>query len=909
MGKQVFFDQRNQIIVTYSHASNLWKDLTMHIRCIYEATYYGNFSGYNIYFDDGKKRFYKADHVKILDRIKTLDLSERSVYINSKFTLASAVIQYSQGFYQVINKKSTFITKDIQFHSSNYKGIHGYFMAIAAYAQKICNTNEPLYYLTKNYNRIELSEESILVDYCRGVFTKAPDNKQIIAPFDFNQSQYQAIENAMNYSISVIEGPPGTGKTQTILNLIANIIYRKKNCAIISNNNTAIANIYQKLQEEGLAFIAAKLGNYSNIEEFFEFNHDRELTDYLKKSNHGVSSDIEKQFNELNIIMKRVQTFKINIATLNSELNAVITEQSNQKIAIEELCLINENLSSGDYQTLISRIEKPRRIHFIERLIIKLKFKIKIKSYDIIQLISTLEYHFYQKRIKELKQKISFYQNELERCHYTSIDNQIKVLSKQILMNQIVEYYANHSFVEFNPRNYKNNYHGFVKRYPIVISTSHSLLNNAPKGFSFDYVIIDEASQGDLLSSILAISCARKLVVVGDSKQLQHIEEERFIEEAKRLSIELGIPKSYRYECNSILKSVRNSIPNVPVTLLKEHYRCAPDIINFCNQMFYNNELIPMTINSGVHIEIIKTVPGNHARKNPTGSGFYNQREIDELKDILKNKNLSKTGVITPFRCQANKITDEFINTELEADTVHKFQGRQKDEIILSFVVNSLDKSPEQVENYLFDFITNEKLFNVAISRGKNKVTIIVSDSIYQSRNNIIHDFIQYAEYLYGSQVTKESTITSIFDYLYSINQSKRIELYKRNSNGYQTELLMRKVIEKVLQNHQTIGYITHMRLAKIINNTDGLNEQERQYVLHPWTHVDVTFYHKVTKELLFVLEVDGIHYHEQNEKQSIHDEVKNRVLKNNHISIYRFKTNESNEEQRLQNIFNNYVH
>lgn len=43
-----------------------------------------------------------------------------------------------------------------------------------------------------------------------------------------------------------------------------------------------------------------------------------------------------------------------------------------------------------------------------------------------------------------------------------------------------------------------------------------------------------------------------------------------------------------------------------------------------------------MTKNSGNHIEVIKSVPGNHARSNPYGSGLYNQREIDEIENVLK---------------------------------------------------------------------------------------------------------------------------------------------------------------------------------------------------------------------------------------------------------------------------------
>ena len=110
----------------------------------------------------------------------------------------------------------------------------------------------------------------------------------------------------------------------------------------------------------------------------------------------------------------------------------------------------------------------------------------------------------------------------------------------------------------------------------------------------------------------------------------------------------------------------------------------------------------------------------------------------------------------------------------------------------------------------------------------------------------------------------------------------------------------MRDDIKEVLKDHYYINFSMHTRLGKIINTTDEFSPEEK-YILHPWTHVDFLFYNRVFKESLFVLEVDGIRFHEQDKKQSIHDDIKNRVLNKNNIPIYRFKTNESNEKARLE--------
>ena len=67
--------------------------------------------------------------------------------------------------------------------------------------------------------------ESALATYLSGAPLEASAAAPtLIFPFSSNDSQRRAIDTALRHRISVIEGPPGTGKTQTILNLIANIV-------------------------------------------------------------------------------------------------------------------------------------------------------------------------------------------------------------------------------------------------------------------------------------------------------------------------------------------------------------------------------------------------------------------------------------------------------------------------------------------------------------------------------------------------------------------------------------------------------------------------------------------------------------------------------------------------------------
>ncbi len=115
-------------------------------------------------------------------------------------------------------------------------------------------------------------EDSVLAAFLSGKYERecVEKNTSIVYPFGFNLSQKKAVDNALCNPISIIEGPPGTGKTQTILNIIANAVMRGESVAVVSSNNSATANVLEKLKKYGVDFIAAPLGSSANREAFIE---------------------------------------------------------------------------------------------------------------------------------------------------------------------------------------------------------------------------------------------------------------------------------------------------------------------------------------------------------------------------------------------------------------------------------------------------------------------------------------------------------------------------------------------------------------------------------------------------------------------------------------------------------------
>ncbi|WP_243156268.1 AAA domain-containing protein [Clostridium sp. C2-6-12] len=118
-------------------------------------------------------------------------------------------------------------------------------------------------FIISQYQRMTaISPDSVLAKYLNHkTIKRTTHSSQIIFPFGFNISQKEATEKALNNQISVIEGPPGTGKTQTILNIIANAVMEEKTVAVVSNNNSATLNVLEKLKKYNVDFIASYLGN------------------------------------------------------------------------------------------------------------------------------------------------------------------------------------------------------------------------------------------------------------------------------------------------------------------------------------------------------------------------------------------------------------------------------------------------------------------------------------------------------------------------------------------------------------------------------------------------------------------------------------------------------------------------
>jgi hypothetical protein len=302
---------------------------------------------------------------------------------------------------------------------------------------------------------------------------------------------------------------------------------------VISNNNTAVENVYEKLAEEKLAFLAASLGSRANVIQFFENDRQALLAEFLEQKPVPLTDKELKRMDDLSRMIKRIQEVEVETAMLESQLTELQHEKRYYELVTDIKSGMKVGLSSTTCISLILRLQETRKLWFLERWIMAFRLRLKKWNADINALIRHIEQMYYISRAKELTHQIESNRQFLKSQHREQITKELQILYRRMLEQYFFEHYSKLPVKTFIADNYLRDFKGFQQRYPVVLSTSHSLHNNAPHGFTFDYLIIDEASQGDLLSSTLAMICAKNLVVVGDSRQLQQIDEEMLFEQSE----------------------------------------------------------------------------------------------------------------------------------------------------------------------------------------------------------------------------------------------------------------------------------------------------------------------------------------------------------------------------------------
>ena len=171
-------------------------------------------------------------------------------------------------------------------------------------------------------------------------------------------------------------------------------------------------------------------------------------------------------------------------------------------------------------------VERKQKIGLLFRIKGFLQYGISNAGFhrqDITRIITTFLAMYYRAKEAELTARIAEIENFLQSID----DNLLGDLCDQsmaLLRDKLaIKYMGKDSRVVFCEEDLWKNPYDVLNEYPVLLSTTFSSRNSLKEDVVYDYLIMDEASQVDIATGALALSCARNVVIVGDTKQLPNV--------------------------------------------------------------------------------------------------------------------------------------------------------------------------------------------------------------------------------------------------------------------------------------------------------------------------------------------------------------------------------------------------
>ncbi|MEB2786506.1 AAA domain-containing protein [Algoriphagus persicinus] len=287
----------------------------------------------------------------------------------------------------------------------------------------------------------------------------------------------------------------------------------------------------------------------------------------------------------------------------------------------------------------------------------------------------------------------------------------------------------------------------------VVGMTIHELLKNHKK---FDFILVDEASQMDIVSGIHFLASSTKTIFIGDHMQLPNISK---IPNTK-FSVSIF---------DLLLKTYQTS-------MLLTTYRFNQSICDYISPNFYEGKLIcgESVKDNFLVVDRSSDQNGSYLDEilSPEAMFFlHTEEEVDfllnkeqanitaDLIDKLVSAGVAKNeiGVIAPNNMQVNYIKKVLSARKLDwkgiqIETVNKFQGQEKDVIIFSSVVTMLDSDKAR-----YDFFLDIRRFNVAVSRARKKIIVMGNRNLFEASSTLFDGAEKVGDYL-----AKAKTINAI---------------------------------------------------------------------------------------------------------------------------------------------------
>ncbi len=584
-----------------------------------------------------------------------------------------------------------------------------------------------------------------------------------------NLSQDKAIVSALNQN-TIIWGPPGTGKSQTITNILTNILMFNKTALVVSQKKAALEVLKNRMEslEIFCLFILndremnkkkfyEPMKNYINFLENFNLNAEERMIKII--------SDKEKELMKLtNSIMKN-DLVEENIILFsefdkangyNEELlNNLIMLDHNIKFNIEELRKIkNKKNKMVKHIIKYNNLQKNKHQYSSK----KIKQQINIVANNFIDKPIDLD-HFLVNKDKinpQLWNKLDLLKHNNDRKNKSWINdhNNLKIIIAKKIIEKIKNFdlslKAKYNDFALDVRAASLDPAVLIKKhadiikiiYPVIITTPETDLQSWTKG-EFDYALLDESSQIYLEKGLPILYLAKIKILAGDDQQMQP---------SKWFASKLDNEENPFGKIESLLDYA--VAKGVYALLLDKNYRSSfASLMTFNSQIFYKGELDVVDTwkenNDFLPIEVIN-VEG-------VWKNSKNDKEIDEvIKQTLFNINKFQKIIILAFNAsQQLAIETKIIESHPELEqaineqkilirNIENIQGDEGDLLIASI---AYDKNTKLHATYVAK-PGGKNALNVATSRAKDKMIVIKSINSEDIINNTSEDIMVFKEWL-----------------------------------------------------------------------------------------------------------------------------------------------------------------
>jgi very-short-patch-repair endonuclease len=255
----------------------------------------------------------------------------------------------------------------------------------------------------------------------------------------------------------------------------------------------------------------------------------------------------------------------------------------------------------------------------------------------------------------------------------------------------------------------------------------------------FDVVIVDEASQSDVMG-LIALYLGDQVMVVGDDQQVTPDDVGGRIDVANDLidTYLRGIPGSHLYDGKASIYQLGGTAFQ-GVTRLREHFRCVPEIIRFSNAYSYNWEILPLRDGSTARV---KPAVVSHRVEAPPGDERRNRDEALHVASLMaaaieqpEYADLTFGAISLQGHEQSTEIETilrnrldlaKFERHRILTGTPPQFQGDERDVMFISLVNPPPDQPPLNMRD---DGVADmwKKRYNVATSRARDQLWVVHS--------------------------------------------------------------------------------------------------------------------------------------------------------------------------------------